>query len=123
MNIYPIANTAINVINVNVEATLLISDGYTIGEGRKQIPVYKSPIVGQVQIQALDGKDLKQLDGVNMNGTIRALYLLGNLAGVVKPEGKGGDLVKLNNQSWLVVKVLECWPQWSKVAIVLQEDS
>ena len=53
-------------------------------------------------------------------GTIRAAYLYGNLAGVVRPDSKGGDLVEFNSQSWLVVKVLETWPDWCKVAIVYQ---
>ena len=62
------------------------------------------------------------VDGLNIQGTIRAIYLHGTLAGVVRPNQTGGDLVKRKNDSetWLVVKVLESWPDWTKAAIVLQ---
>jgi len=62
------------------------------------------------------------LDGLNIQGTVRAIYLRGTLAGVVRPNQTGGDIVKRKNdaESWLVVKVLESWPDWTKAAIVLQ---
>jgi hypothetical protein len=71
-------------------------------------------------MQALDSVDLKQLDGLNIQGTTRALYMRGTLAGVIRPDTKGGDIIEIGGQTWLVVKVLESWPNWTKVAIVLQ---
>ena len=120
MNLRAIANAATQSINPNKPVTVKVSNGYTIDPAtRRQVPAYTVE-TGQANIQALDGKDLKQLDGLNIQGTIRAAYLYGNLAGVVRPDSKGGDLVEFNSQSWLVVKVLETWPDWCKVAIVYQ---
>ena len=120
MNLRSIANAATQSINPNAPVTVKVSNGYTIDPAtRRQVPAYTIE-TGQANIQALDGKDLKQLDGLNIQGTIRAAYLYGNLAGVVRPDSKGGDLVEFNSQSWLVVKVLETWPDWCKVAIVYQ---
>ena len=120
MNLRAIANAATQSINPNTQVTVKVSSGYTIDHAtRRQVPAYTTE-TGQANIQALDGKDLKQLDGLNIQGTIRAAYLYGNLAGVVRPDSKGGDLVEFNSQSWLVVKVLETWPDWCKVAIVYQ---
>ena len=120
MNLRAIANAATQSINPNTAVTVKVSSGYTIDPAtRRQVPAYTVE-TGQANIQALDGKDLKQLDGLNIQGTIRAAYLYGNLAGVVRPDSKGGDLVEFNSQSWLVVKVLETWPDWCKVAIVYQ---
>ena len=120
MNLRAIANAATQSINPNTSVTVKVSSGYTIDPAtRRQGPAYTIE-TGQANIQALDGKDLKQLDGLNIQGTIRAAYLYGNLAGVVRPDSKGGDLVEFNSQSWLVVKVLETWPDWCKVAIVYQ---
>lgn len=120
MNLRAIANSATQSINPNTPVTVKVSSGYTIDPStRRQIPAYTVE-TGEANIQALDGKDLKQLDGLNIQGTIRAAYLYGNLAGVVRPDSKGGDLVEFNSQSWLVVKVLETWPDWCKVAIVYQ---
>lgn len=109
-------------VNPNKTVTVLRSTGYTVGAGRKQVPSYAAPVSGPGQIQALDANDIKQLDGLNIQGTIRAIYLRGALAGVVRPDGTGGDLVQIDGQNWLVVKVLEGWPTWTKAAIVLQGD-
>ena len=123
MDIRGIANSAVSAINPNEIVRVKRSTGYTIGSGRKQIPSYADPVEGPAQIQALDGNDLKQLDGLNIQGTIRAIYLRGSLAGVIRPKDEGGDLVLRKadfSETWLVVKVLESWPTWTKAAIVLE---
>ena len=79
-------------------------------------------MTGPAQIQALDNDDLKHLDGLNIQGTLRAIYLRGSLAGVVRPNSKGGDLVTFSGQVWLVVKVIESWPNWTKACIVYQGE-
>lgn len=122
MDLRGLANGVTSTVNPNETVTVLRSTGYTIGTGAKQVPSYATPVDGPGQVQALDANDIKQLDGLNIQGTIRAIYLRGTLAGVIRPGGTGGDLVKRNNgaQTWLVVKVLESWPDWTKAAIVLQ---
>lgn len=121
MDLRGLANGVSSTVNPNQTVRVSRSTGYTIGAGRKQVPSYAAPVEGPGQVQALDGKDLQQLDGLNIQGTIRAIYLRGALAGVIRPDGTGGDLVETaNGQTWLVVKVLESWPTWTKAAIVLQ---
>ena len=120
MDLRSIANSVSSTINPNISVIVRRSTGFTIGTGRKQIPSYAADVTGPAQMQALDGKDLKQLDGLNIQGTIRALYLRGALAGVVRPDSTGGDLVLIGAETWLVVKVLESWPTWTKAAIALQ---
>ena len=122
MDLRGIANSVSSAVNPNTTVTVLRSTGYTIGAGRKQVPTYAAPVTGPGQIQALDANDIKQLDGLNIQGTIRAIYLRGVLAGVVRPDGTGGDIVQIGGQTWLVVKVLEGWPTWTKAAVVLQGD-
>jgi hypothetical protein len=127
MDLRGIANTVSSTVNPNTEVTVLRSTGYTTGAGARQVPAYADPVTGPAQIQALDANDIKQLDGLNIQGTTRAIYLRGVLAGVVRPDGTGGDLVRFKNEvgvvkTWLVVKVLEGWPTWTKAAIVLQGD-
>ena len=119
MDLRGIANSVTSQVNPNVAVTVRRSNGYTVGAGLKQVPAYVDT-TGYAQVQALDGNDLRQMEGLNITGTLRAIYLRGNLAGVVKPENKGGDLVVMNGQTWLVVKVLEHWPTWTKAAICLQ---
>jgi hypothetical protein len=121
MDLRSIANSAASVVNPNVTVSVRRSTGYTSGgAGQRQVPSYAAAISGPAQIQALDGNDLKQLDGLNVQGTIRAIFLRGVLAGTVRPDGTGGDIIDIAGQTWLVVKVLEGWPTWTKAAIVLQ---
>ncbi len=122
MDLRGIANGVAATVNPNAVVTVLRSTGFTIGAGRKQVPSYAAPVTGPGQIQALDAVDLKQLDGLNIQGTLKAIYLRGVLAGVVRPDGTGGDIIQIGDQTWLVVKVLEGWPTWTKVAAVLQGD-
>jgi len=120
MDLRGLANGVTSTVNPNKTVTVRRSTGYTIGAGRKQVPGYADPVTGPAQIQALDANDLRQVDGLNIQGTMRAIYLRGVLAGVVRPDGTGGDLIDVDGQTWLVVKVLEGWPTWTKAAIVLQ---
>ena len=120
MDIRSIANSCINAVNPDISVTVKKATGYTIGAGAKQIPTYATGVVGMANLQALDGKELQQLDGLNINGTIKGIYLRGVLAGVIRPNQTGGDLILIGTQTWLVVKVLEGWADWTKCAVVLQ---
>jgi hypothetical protein len=123
MDLRGIANGVSNAVNPNIIVTVTRSTGYTIGAGLKQVPSYAPGVSGPAQVQALDNAELKQLDGLNMQGVLRAIYLRGALAGVIRADSAGGDLIAFNGQTWLVVKVLESWPQWTKAAINLQVGS
>lgn len=129
MDLRGIANQVSNTVNPNVIVTWQASAGYTSGAGGRQVPAYTAGVSGPAQVQALDSSDLKQLEGLNIQGSIRALYMRGNLAGVIRPDSKGGDLITIAAQSgaptllvgqWLVTKVLESWPLFTKVVIVKQ---
>ena len=120
MDLRSLANGITQSVNPNTLVVVRRSTGYTIGAGARQVPTYAAPVEGPANIQALDANDIKQLDGLNIQGTLRAIYLRGALAGVIRPDGTGGDLVAFGGQTWLVCKVLESWPTWTKAAIVLQ---
>ena len=109
-------------VNSNVEVSILRSIGYEQGTGRKQIPIYDYPLVGCAQIQALDHKDLEKIQGLNLQGVCRAIYLSGPLHGVIRKTGEGGDLIKIGDQTWLISKILETWSDWTKAVITLQID-
>ena len=127
MDLRTVANGASNAINGNLIVTLQPSAGYTIGNAGKQVPAYGSSLVGPAQVQALDSAELRHLDGMNIQGVLKAIYLRGTLAGAIRPTSKGGDLITISAPAlspfigtWLVVKVLEVWPTWAKAAIQLQ---
>ena len=78
------------------------------------------------QVQALSGRDLRQIEGLNLQGTLRSIYITGSLDGIVRPTIKGGDLVTLPDGSvWLVTLVPEPWnltASWTKAILTLQLD-
>jgi len=126
MDLRSIANAVSSTVNPNITVTVRRSTGFTIGAGAKQIPSYAPDVSGPGQVQALDGNDIKQLDSLNIQGVIKSIYLRGSLAGVIRPNETGGDLVIIPAGpfagTWLVVKVLEGWADWTKAAIVLQSS-
>jgi len=122
IDVRAIANTAIQSINGDVSVTIRKNTGYTIGAGRRQSPTY-SNITGMAQVQALDNKDLMKLEGLKLQGNSRALYLKGNLHGIIRAESLGNDMVIYDSKVWIIVKVLETWPTWTKAAILEQVDN
>lgn len=124
MNLHGLVAGAIGAINPFVSATVSASTGYTMNPDGSRTPTYNTiPI--SVQVQALTYKDLTQLDGLNIQGVRRAIYLTGQVFGVIRVDRKGGDLITFPNGTlpegnvWLAAHVLEAWPDWCKVAITL----
>lgn len=129
MDLRGYANQVSNVVNNNISVTWSPSIGYTAGTAGRQIPQYGTTVTGPAQVQALDGDSLRHLEKMNIQGTLRALYMYGSLANVIRPDSRGGDLIMIGPQSgappelqgtWLVIKALESWPSWTKVAILKQ---
>ena len=127
MNLHSIANRYVAAVNPNLKGTFQVSNGYTTAPNGNQVPSYAKAIDVWAQVQALQYKDLMQLDGLNINGEKRAMYLNGNFEGVSRPDKRGGDLITLSDGSvWLVVLVLENWffmDGWVKLAVVKQNAS
>lgn len=75
------------------------------------------------QAQALTGKDIRQIEGLNLSGDMQTFYFEGRVDGLVRADSKGGDLItKPDGTVWLVGAVLERWPDWVKVVAVRQND-
>nr|MDD5325899.1 hypothetical protein [Polaromonas sp.] len=100
MDLRGLANGVTSTINPNETVTVLRSTGFTIGAGAKQVPTYASPVTGPAQVQALQADEIRQLDGLNIQGVRKAIYLRGSLAGVVRPAGTGGDIIHRGAQNW-----------------------
>ena len=122
MNLRGIANRATSTINPNVPGVFQVNTGFTTPPGGKRVPSYNSVDV-IVQLQELSSTDLRQVDSVNIQGILRSAYLNGNFNGVNRPEQKGGDILMIGEEKWLVVKVPELWPDWCRVIINLQRST
>ena len=116
--------------------TALIS-GTLGGPGTYRLDrVYTAPVgsiamttslVLMAQVQPITWRDLQQLDGLNLAGERRKIYLHGSVYSVSKVKRKGGDLVTIadgvDRGVWLIVQVLEQFPDWVSAAMTLQSDA
>lgn len=130
MNLHGIVAGAVGAVNPFIVATIRESDGYTIAGTGKQVPAYKTPVDVRVQVQALEWKEIQQLDAMNVQGERRAVYIQGsNWNGISRIDERGGDLLTFPEvpggpaRTWLVAVVLEKWPDWVKCACTLQADA
>lgn len=121
MDLLAITTGAVGVVNPYVPMSLQVSTGYTIATDGEQLPSYAPPQTVMAQVQPLTYKDLKQLDSVNVQGSINAIYIEGRMDAIIRPDKKGGDLITdRDGNIWLTTQVLEYWPNWTKVAVTLQ---
>ena len=127
MNLHGIANPIIQAINPNVPATYQASAGTTTNADGTRVPAYAAPVTVSAQVQPLSSGDLRQLSGINLNGSQRAIYLFGDANALSRVTNKGGDLITLTDGAnagvWLVVQELESYPNWTKVCATLQNGS
>lgn len=118
----------IGTYTVSVSQTAIAGPITATGDGTR-IPQFATTADLTMQVQALSGPDLKQIDSLNIQGVVRAVYMSGFPQGLVRPATKGGDILLIptglsgqSNDTWLVVAVLEAWDAdgWTKVAVNLQ---
>ncbi len=130
MNLQALTANVIAAVNPPIVCTWQVSDGYTVGPDGTQQPAYAFSATVACQVQSLTSQDLRKIDGLNLQATMRAIYLSGNVEGVDRAAIKGGDLFTMPDMPsfpgptvWLVTQVLEHWDGatgWTKFAVVLQ---
>jgi len=129
MNLQSITASAVSAVNPMVPCSLQVSTGSTTNADFSKSPSYAAAVPVMGQVQALSFGDLAQVDGLNIQGIKKAIYLQGDIEGLLRPSGKGGDLITMPDGTvWLVVMVLEAWGNntgktggnWCKVAVTVQ---
>lgn len=127
MNLHGIAGPVVAAVNPNFPVSLQASTGSTVGADGTPTPTYAAAVSVLAQIQPMTARDLQQLEGVNLGGVKWKAYLYGEVDAVVRPESEGGDLITISSGrhqgTWLVVQVLEQFPDWCCAAIVQQNGS
>lgn len=124
MNLHKVVSGTISAVNQNRRATLQTSNGSVTNPDGSRTPQYNNSIMVTAQIQALSQQDLRHLEGLNIQGSQRSIYLSGMLNGVQRPSALGGDLVTLYDGTiWLTTAVIEQWDSWVKVAVTLQNNA
>ena len=126
-NVRALANKYIQVTNPNQKINWIQSNGYVTDDAGKRTPKTITLTV-DAQVQALSATDLKHIDGLNITGVMRSVYMYGNAAGVVRADQIGGDILVFPeapnccNKNWLITQVMETWPDWCHVIVTLQEN-
>jgi hypothetical protein len=128
LNLNAIASQVIPAVNPFTAATLAISLGSTTDATGKRTPKFQIPVFNVfAQVQALTFRDIQQIDYLNLQGTRVAIYLNGEVDGLVRVAKKGGDIITIMQGPhagvYLVALVLEQWNDWVKVAATLQNGS
>lgn len=122
MNVHGLALGATGAVNPPVLATIQTSTGSTTNADGTQTPVYTTAS-GLVQVQGLSGRDIQHLNGLNIQGVTRKAYCFGDVNGIIRASGKGGDVLTLLDGSiWKVGVVFESWTTWSAVGLIQQAN-
>ncbi len=122
MNLHQMSSGLIGIVNPFIPVNIKVSTGYTMAADGSQVPTYNS-IATVGQNQALSGKDLQKLEGLNIQGVVQKMYLNGDYEGIFRSDGKGGDLMSFNGKTYLVAIVFERWPDWTAVGLSNQLDA
>ena len=125
MDLHGIVSGAIGAVNPSVPVTVQFSVGYVRTPSGKRTPSYSTAVM-MAQVQSLTYDDLQHLDGQNIQGIRRAMYLSGDVESIVRMQGKGGDLITMADGSvYKTVLVIERWDGptvgWCKVAVTRQD--
>lgn len=126
MNLNGIVAPYTAAITPQIIAQLLASSGSSTAPDGSRTPLYADPVDIPISVQALQYMDLVKLDGLNIQGERRAVYLSGDWNGIVRADQKGGDLLKFQEypgapvRTWLAAMVLESWADWTKLAVTEQ---
>jgi hypothetical protein len=131
LNLHSIAVGAISAVNSQQRCTIQYSEGSMVTPDGTRTPSYSAPKPMQAQVQALSWRDLQQLDGLNLQGTRRKIYLYGDEEGIIRVTQQGGDLITFPDKLaglppgtiWLITQALETWAGWCCVAVTLQDPA
>jgi len=126
MNLRGLINGFTGITNPNRQINWVQSTGYTTNAAGKRTPTVQTLTV-QAQIQALSTSDLKHVDGLNIQGVMRSVYIYGQAAGVIRANQIGGDILVFSEskggtpRNWLITQVMENYPDWCRVIVTLQQ--
>lgn len=107
-------------VNPHVSVEIRHSTGeYTVSPDGAPSPEY---IITNTtgQIQPLSEGDVAKVNNLGVQGVVQKAYLDGNVESLVRATGQGGDLLTIDSQEYLVVAVLERWPDWCCVGLSMQ---
>ena len=95
--------------------------GFVSGTDGSVVPSYNAPAPVTCQVQALSSSDRKALNDMGVSGITRKVWCDAQLTGIDREAGLGGDRLYLpDSTTWLVVQVVESWPDWCSAILQKQ---
>lgn len=126
MNLHSIVGPYVGAVNPNITVSVRVSIGWATGADFVRTPTYADPVCVLAQVQPMTWGDLRQVEGLNLQGDRKAIYLMGEIDGLVRSTNQGGDLITFPDGTlWLVEQVLEDFnltSGWTKAAITRQNN-
>lgn len=124
MNLHGIVSGKVAAVNPLQPVILQVCiEGYVTNPDGSRVPAYLPPVTVTAQVQDLSTRDLRQLDALNIQGSMKSIYLNGTVDAISRLNAKGGDLLTLKDGTiWLTTSVLEQWPDWVKVSVTVQNS-
>lgn len=125
MNLFNTTSSLIGIVSPQISVVWQQSTGYTTSAAGTRTPTFTTQTV-QAQVQGLAASDLRHIDGLNIQGEKRSVHLYGNVQGAVRADQQGGDILQFPEvpngavRNWRVINVMETWPTWCRVIVVLQ---
>jgi hypothetical protein len=123
MNLNALAAGLARAVNPSSEAILWVGTGlFNTSPDGVRTPRWAAQYPVTIDVQESTSKDLRQLDGLNVQGVTNVAYVNGALDAVSRVRRKGGDMITIqgSGETYLVAAVLEQWAGWCKVALTLQ---
>lgn len=88
---------------------------------------FTTQLVVPGQVQPIAWRDIQMMEGLNLQGTRKKIWLYRRFDGLIRPTNKGGDLITdlTNNDIYLVAQVDDQWDPnvWCSVFATLQNNS
>lgn len=122
-NLHATVRAAIQSVNPDIQISYLKSLGSTPNNYGERAPQYAAAVPVQAQVQPPSGKDLKQIELLNLQGTIRTVFLFSNPQAIVRVDARGGDLLQFPQftgappDQWLISAVAETWDVGQNAAV------
>ena len=121
MSLHDLVANLIGTVNPMVVCQWYQNIGTTPAVGGINTPAYNPPIGVNCQVQQLTASDIKHMQDLNLSGITRKVWCDQILTGIDRAAGLGGDrLVLPDGTAWLVVQVIEQWPDWCSATIQKQ---
>jgi hypothetical protein len=94
LNLHGIVRGAVTSVNSDIPIVWLQATGVTVSGTGKMSPSYAAAVIVQGQVQPVGGQDLRRYAFLQEQGVYRSVHLYGNIAGVIRAQQTGGDLLQ-----------------------------